>query len=247
VVDQADPGGAGGIDGVAGEQHLQGQGARDPLGQQHRPARPGQQPALDLGHPEPRRRARHDQVAGQQELEAPGQGPALGRAHQRLARRGLGDAAQAAAGEGGHLPLEERLEVHPGGERAARPGEHRGPQFGGRVQFVDRVADADRDRPVQGVAGLGPVDRDDLHRAMTLDQYLVAHVLPICWDPAGRDLTAIVTMKQHIAGLRAFGARRVQRGALSAGDAVEGARGGDRLRALGDEEDVQHTPSDGAT
>ncbi len=130
VVDQADLGGAGRVDRVAGEQHLQGQGARDPLGQQHRPARPGQQPALDLGHAEPGRRAGHHQVAGQQELEAAGQGPAFGRADQRLARRGLGDAAQAAAGEGRHLAGQERLEVHAGGERAARSGEHPGPQFG---------------------------------------------------------------------------------------------------------------------
>jgi predicted unusual protein kinase regulating ubiquinone biosynthesis (AarF/ABC1/UbiB family) len=180
VVDQAHLGGAGGVDGVAGEQHLQGQRAGNPLGQQHRPAGAGQQPALDLRHAEPRRGARHHQVAGQQELEAPGQGPAFGRGDQRLARRGLGDAAQAAAGEGGHLPGQERLEIHPGGERAARSGEHSGPQFVVCIQLVDRVADADRDRAVQGVAGLRPVDGDDLHRAMALDQYLVAHVLPIC-------------------------------------------------------------------
>jgi predicted unusual protein kinase regulating ubiquinone biosynthesis (AarF/ABC1/UbiB family) len=179
VVDQPDAGGPGRVDRVAGQQHLQGQGAGHPLGQQHRAARPGHQPALDLGHAEARRRARDDQVAGQQELEAPGQGPAFGRADQRLARRGLGDAAQAAAGEGGHLTVQERLEVHPGGERAARSGEHPGAQFGGRVKLVDRVADADRHRPVQGVAGLRPVDRDDLYRAVALDQYLVAHVLPI--------------------------------------------------------------------
>jgi len=128
-VDQPDLGTPGGVDRIAGQQHLQGQGARHPLGQQQRPARPGHQPALDLGDAETRRRARHHQVAGQQELESPGQRPAFGRAHQGLARRSLGDAAQAAAGEGGHFPAEERLEIHPGGERAARSGEHPGPQF----------------------------------------------------------------------------------------------------------------------
>src|SRR5947207_10821854 len=39
-----------------------------------------------------------------------GQGPALGRADQRLARRGLGDAAQPAAGKRGRLAL--RSEEH---------------------------------------------------------------------------------------------------------------------------------------
>jgi len=41
--------------------------------------------------------------------------------------------------------------------------------------FPGRVPDTGRDRPVQGVAGFRPVDGDDLHRAMPLDQHLVAH------------------------------------------------------------------------
>jgi predicted unusual protein kinase regulating ubiquinone biosynthesis (AarF/ABC1/UbiB family) len=175
VVDQPDLGTPGGVDRGAGQQHLQGQGTRHPLGQQQRPARAGHQPARDLGHAEARRRARDHQVAGQQELESPGQRPAFGGAHQRLARRGLGDAAQAATGERGHLPGQERLEIHPGRERAARSGEHPGPQRGRRVELVDRVADTGRHRPVQRVAGLRPVDGDDLDRAVPLDQYLVAH------------------------------------------------------------------------
>ena len=54
VVDQPDLGTPGGVDRVAGQQHLQGQGARHPLGQQQRPARPGHQPARDLGDAEAR-------------------------------------------------------------------------------------------------------------------------------------------------------------------------------------------------
>ena len=174
-VDQADLGGPAGVDRVAGEDHLQRERPRYPPRQQQRPASAGHQPALDLGHAEPGRRARDHQVAGEQQLEAPGQGPALGRADQRLARRGLGDAAQPAAGERGRLALEERLEVHARGERAARPGEHAHLQRAVRVELVGRVADPGRDRPVQGVAGLRPVDGDDLYRATALDQHLVAH------------------------------------------------------------------------
>jgi hypothetical protein len=174
-VDQPDLGGPRGVDEVAGEQQLQRERPGYPLRQQQRAARARHQAALDLGDAEPGQRARHHQVAGEQQLESPGQRPALGRADQRLARRGLGDAAQPAAGEGRRLALEERLEVHARGERAARAGEHAHPQVFVCVQLVGRVADSGRDRPVQGVAGLRPVDDDDLHRAMALDQHLVAH------------------------------------------------------------------------
>src|SRR6185437_13003884 len=171
-VDQADVESPAGIERVAGEQHLEREGARDAPGQQQRPARAGHQRALDLGHAELGGRARHYQVAGHGQLEAAGQGVALGRGDHRLARRGLGDAGQTAAGERGRLPLEERLEVHAGRERAARPGEHADRERTVRVELVDRVPYPGRDRPVDGVARLRPVDGNDLHRAPALDQYL---------------------------------------------------------------------------
>ena len=74
------------------------------------------------------------------------------------------------------LAAEERLEVHAGGEEAARAGEDAGPQLVGRVELVDRGGDAAGDRRVEGVARLRPVDGDDLHGAAALDQYLVGHV-----------------------------------------------------------------------
>jgi len=61
------------------------------------------------------------------------------------------------------------LEVHPGGKGAAGPGQHPGAQLAVGVELVDRVPDSRRYGQVQGIAGLRPVDDDDLDRAAPLD------------------------------------------------------------------------------
>ena len=66
------------------------------LGQPDEPAGRGDQAALDLRDAEARVARGDDQVAGQRDLEPAGQRVALDRGDQRLARRALRDAGEAA-------------------------------------------------------------------------------------------------------------------------------------------------------
>ena len=93
-----------GVDRLAGQQQLQGDGPRHPLRQQQSGSAGGDQRPLHLGDAEPRRPPGDDEVAREHQLEPAGQGPALDGGDQRLARRRDGDAAQPAALDGRASP-----------------------------------------------------------------------------------------------------------------------------------------------
>src|ERR1035441_6111195 len=81
----------------AGQGNLHGQVIRNPARQPEQSAGPGDQPAPDFGQAEYRGLAGDDEVAGQSKLESAGQGISLDRRDDRLPRRLLDDAAEAAA------------------------------------------------------------------------------------------------------------------------------------------------------
>ena len=139
---------------------------------------PGHQGALDLGHAELAALARHHQVARQHQLEAAGQRVAFHRGDERLARRRDGDAAEAAARDHRLVTAHPGLEVHPGAERAARPGQHPDPQVVVGVELVGGRRQGAGGRAVERVPRLGPADGDDLDVAAPLDRYRLCH-----WSP----------------------------------------------------------------
>jgi hypothetical protein len=78
------------------------------------------------------------------------------------------------------LAPQERLEVHPGAERAARPGQHPDPQVAVAVQFVGRRRQRAGRRAVKRVPRLGPADGDDQHVLAPLDRHWLRHrFLPV--------------------------------------------------------------------
>ena len=70
----------------------------------------------------------------------------------------------------GRLARDEGLEVHAGAEAAARAGEDADGERVVAVELVQRGGDPLRHRAVDGVAGLGTVDRDDEDRVAALGQ-----------------------------------------------------------------------------
>ena len=149
-----------GGDRVAGERQLHREVVRDPLREPDQRAGGGDQPALDLRDADLRVARRDDQVAGERDLEAAGDREALDRRDDRLLRRPLRDAREAAALRVGPLAGHERLQVHPGAERAAGAREDRHAQVVVAVEAVQRGGHALGHRRVDGVAGLGAVERD---------------------------------------------------------------------------------------
>ena len=118
---------------------------------------------------------RHHQVAGQREFGAAGQRLAVDGRDPGLAALAVDEAretaalgAQRAAAAGRDL-----LEVGAGAEGVrARAGQHHDPGVLVGLCRVDRGLEAGRDRAVDGVAGLGPVDGDDRDVA---GEFLDAH------------------------------------------------------------------------
>ena len=126
---------------------------------------------------------RDDQVAGERDLEAAGDGEALDRGDDRLARRALDDAGEAAALDVRALALDEGLQVHAGAEALAGAGEDRHLQVVVGVEAVERGGDAGGQRGVDRVARVGTVERDQEHAAVGLgENCLLCH--------AGRQPTA---------------------------------------------------------
>jgi hypothetical protein len=127
----------------------------------------------------PRRRAAggDDEVARQRDLQAARDREALDRGDERLVGRALGEASEAAALDVGALAADERLEVHAGREVAAGAGEDPHLELGLAVELLQAGRDALGEREVDGVASVGPVQRDDEDAVAALgeDGRLVVH------------------------------------------------------------------------
>jgi hypothetical protein len=106
---------------------------------------------------------------------APATSPRLASGDDRLVRRGDRDAGQSAALDHRDVAGQERLEVHPGAEGAARAGQHAHAQPGIGVELVQCRRNPPGERPVRGVARLRPVHRDHQDRLVAFDQHLVGH------------------------------------------------------------------------
>ncbi len=114
------------------------------------------------------------QVGQQGQLETTGHGVAgdggddgLGELHPGRTHRPVSPAGRielvAAAG------VVERLEVGSGAERAVGTGEHRDGEIVVALELLERVAQLQRRRPVDGVAHLGSVDRDRADRVVDVE------------------------------------------------------------------------------
>jgi len=139
------------IDVLARQRHLH----RDPL--RYQPRQPDQaagrrsETAPDLGQPESGFPPGDHQIAGQHRLEATGERETLDRRDQRLHRRCQRDAEQTAALHRDRLSKHERLQIHPGAERAGGSGQDGNPQVRTGIELVDRSADSERHLAVDGV------------------------------------------------------------------------------------------------
>src|ERR1700728_1325580 len=177
---------------LAGQHDLHGQVVRHPAGQPEQPACRRRQASPDLGQPELRRHARHDQVAAQGELEAAGERVPLDRGDHGLGRRPLGDPAEAAARHDGRVPAQEAPQAHARGERAARAGQDDDPRILVAVELVHRGGYAAGDLAVDSVARLGAIDRDDGDPAVAVGENRVRHpaIVASPWPPLGWPLSA---------------------------------------------------------
>ena len=163
------------VDELAGERQLHGHVVGDAPGESDQPAGDRHQRALDLGQPEASVARRRHQVAGQDDLEPQRHRVSLHGRDQRLARRSLDDPARAAPLDVGALAGHERLQVHAGAERAAGAGDHPGAELVVAVQLVHRGGDPLGRGPVDGVARLGPVERDEQDVLAPLGEDWVGH------------------------------------------------------------------------
>ena len=105
------------------------------------------------------------QVAREHDLAPAGQGRTVDGGDDRLGEVALGDAAEAALGphDVAGLAGGERLQVHAGAERLVPgAGDDDHPAVVVGLELVEGGRESPRDGPVDGVAGLGPVDGEDL-------------------------------------------------------------------------------------
>src|SRR3954451_10067785 len=159
-----------GGDRVAGQGELHRRALRDPPRQPQQRAAGGDQRPLHLGDPELRGTAGHDQVARERDLEPARDREPLDGGYQRLPRRALRDAREAAVADVRRLAIHVRLQAHAGAEASARAGEHADAETVVGVELVEPGGDPLGQGPVDGVAGVRAVERDDLDAAVALDE-----------------------------------------------------------------------------
>ena len=114
-------------------------------------------------------------VARTEAVDADGQRVPLYRGDDRLRRRPVRDAAEAAPAGHRVLPGQEPLEVHPGAEGATGAGNDQRGDIAARVELVDVRRDAARYRLVDRVARLWAVDGDDANAVGHLGQNRFGH------------------------------------------------------------------------
>ena len=163
-------------DGRAGEHHLLRPAERDLADQALRAAGAGEEPEIDLGHADLRRRGEHPDVGGQHQFRAAAEGEAVHRRDGGLVQ-GLDPAEE---------PMDRRRElfvvgeaparveigdVAAGHERAARAGEHHDPHRFIRLDLAHGIVECAAGRHIKRVQPLRPVDGDDPCPARGLDQH----------------------------------------------------------------------------
>src|SRR5438034_1262685 len=173
AIDEADPLGLGGVDGLAAQQQLLGARDADQSGQALHAARAGKQAELHLGQREAGARAGQTQIAEQRQLEPAAVRHAVDRCHHGLRQRGelLGhadDVADLAAPALGIRRARELLDVGARGERPlARAGQHDGADRPGLGELVDERLEALVHRLAEDVERR-VVEREDGDRADVL-------------------------------------------------------------------------------
>ena len=123
--------------------------------------RGGDEAALDLGQPELRPFLGHHEVTGERQLAAAAQRGAVDGGDGRLVDvvvHVAREAPLAVLGVEQVLPPRDRLEIRSGAEGFARAGDHDRADLGIVLRLLQRVANRDAHRGVDGVARLGPVD-----------------------------------------------------------------------------------------
>ena len=127
---------------------------------------------------------RHDEVAREHDLEAPGQAEPLTAAMIGLGNWRVPETGEAAGRSRDLRPLAvgKRLEIHAGAERlVARSGDDDHPAVGVFAQFVHDRRHGAAYRAVDGVAGLGSVDGEDLDVPSTFPQDFIGHGCSLRW------------------------------------------------------------------
>src|SRR6266516_649986 len=183
AVDETEPERLLRVDRPAGQdqllRHSQTTDAREPL--RAAPAR--NDPEIDLGLAEPRRRSGVPKIAGERELAAAPEREAVDRGDRRLRHR-LEQAPALVTESTPLLGLLDReaahvLDVCSRDERLlARAGEDDDPRFGVARQFEQPAAQLLEGRPVERVHRLRPVDRDDRDPVLALDPNAQAGTFP---------------------------------------------------------------------
>ena len=147
-------------------------------GQPHRAEIAQRHAEAPAEHPEDRVLGRHPQVAPERELDPTGHGEALHGGDDRLAQGQAGrpHRPRAVVGDGPAVPLGDRLEVGAGAEGPGRSGQHGHRALVVAVEGQEGLPQLIGADAVDGVAALGPVDRDHGHGTVVLDQQGVGPV-----------------------------------------------------------------------
>ena len=154
AVDQPELVGALGRDRVAGQRQLHRDAVGDAARQAHERAAGRDERALDLRDPELGLAGGDDEVAGQRDLEPAGHREALDGGDERLARRALDDAREAAVADPRALAGHEGLEVHARAEARAGAGDDADREVAVGVELVERRRHPFGQRQVDRVARL---------------------------------------------------------------------------------------------
>lgn len=171
-VDQPDLIGAGGVDELSAQGHLEGDGQRDPGADLGAPTG-REEPALDLRQAEAGLTGGDDHVAPEQQLEPTGHRGRVGRPHHRHADPSPEEAQvcvrRLAGARSRYVPAGEGPQIHARGERALTgSGEDDGPDVRGGLGLEDGGPEIGEQPRGQGVARLGAVEPEDLDGALAL-------------------------------------------------------------------------------
>ncbi len=164
LVDQAPLERVGRTHRLAGEDQLHRDLARQVVDDAEDATGRGDESALDLGQPELRTFLRHHQVAGEGQFRAAAQRGAVDRRDGRLVDVVVDIAREtplAVVGVEEVLASRDRLEIGSGAEGFTGAGDDHSAHLGVVLRFLERVTHRGAEGAVDGVAGLGPVQRDD--------------------------------------------------------------------------------------
>ena len=176
AVDQADPLGLRPVDHPPGHHELLGAAETHHGGQARGAADVGDEADAGLGHADERVGGHHAQVAGQRELHGAADAGAVDLADRRLGHlleqvpRLEDRTAELAQAPGIGSERGEAAEVHPAGEHRARAAHDHAEDVAIGGGGLERLAQAEDQLVVEGVALLGTVEDDVAHGAAVLGQ-----------------------------------------------------------------------------